>query len=224
MSDVASDKRCWQAVAFKAHLTIIHLRRQIETLQTPVKSSLVEEPKEPSVEKPIKTVFNYIKQPFVVIPLELLNAVHNSMTPLHLACMSNNPSAVQWLINAGANVDLATCDGFTALHWAAMRGHVCCLELLLKANAFADPLSITEWTPLSRAVWRRSFATKAKGDDEYDRLTECMMLLLTYGAQIRLVKSAFRPDKAKVESLAFLKQSNDPVSDWLQAECELFLN
>ena len=92
---------------------------------------------------------------------------------------------------------------------------------MLEANAKPDPLSITEWTPLSRAVWRRSFVDE--GTDFNVRLTQCMMLLLRSGAQIKLVKSEFRPAKKDIESLANSKQTGDSVRDWLESEHELFL-
>lgn len=215
-----SDVECWRNVAFKAHCNLIRLRRQIETLQQSTLNR--SKPIKDSIEEPtILSVFRLIKQPFAAVAVELLDAVHNSMTPLHLACMSDNPSAVQWLIRHGANVNLATSDGFTALHWAAMRGHEVCLDLLLKADAYADPLSIMKWTPLSRAVWRRSFSDNSS--DEHSRLTQCMMLLLAYGAQIKNVKSMFRPAKIDIEVLAHSKQSGDSVGDWLESESELFL-
>ena len=42
------------------------------------------------------------------------------------------------LIQAGANVNAVQHEGATPLYYAAMRGHVECVKLLLQANAAVD--------------------------------------------------------------------------------------
>ena len=43
-------------------------------------------------------------------------------TPLHLAAEAGRKMVVEALINAGADVNLASSHGNTALHWAAGNG------------------------------------------------------------------------------------------------------
>jgi ankyrin repeat protein len=118
-----------------------------------------------------------------------INTVYKSLTPLHFACLVNKPQAVQWLLDHGADVDFATEDGFTAIHWAAMKGHFDCLRLLLDRGAKVDPETITEWTPLSRAMQR---LPNIEGDTVVDPVVlgqyeKCIELLLLHGAKLDVV-------------------------------------
>lgn len=57
------------------------------------------------------------------------------------------------LLDAGANIDNA--DGFwgnTALGWAADKGHIDCVRLLLERGARIDPVNALGWSPLVNAV------------------------------------------------------------------------
>ena len=51
-----------------------------------------------------------------------VTAQEQKVTPLWLAASCGEASAVTALANAKANVSLATCDGFTPLHVAALKG------------------------------------------------------------------------------------------------------
>lgn len=56
-------------------------------------------------------------------------------TPLLLAAMFNQPTALRELLGADAAVGAAGYDGRTALHWAALNGSTRMLEALLAAGA-----------------------------------------------------------------------------------------
>lgn len=57
----------------------------------------------------------------------------DGMTPLHMAAMAGNESALLFLLQKGANVN-AKCrkQKFTPLHWALYKGHEKCARLLLQ--------------------------------------------------------------------------------------------
>lgn len=59
-------------------------------------------------------------------------------TPLHTAVYSLDVATTEALIAAGANVDAQDGEGISALHWAASRGSVGCLDLLLEASCFPN--------------------------------------------------------------------------------------
>ena len=52
-----------------------------------------------------------------------------------MASIRNNLMIVMELTKAGADVNLAMCDGATALHMAARHGHECCAAMLIQAGA-----------------------------------------------------------------------------------------
>mmetsp|Transcript_4589 Transcript_4589/g.8020 ORF Transcript_4589/g.8020 Transcript_4589/m.8020 type:complete len:235 (+) Transcript_4589:2-706(+) len=58
-------------------------------------------------------------------------------SPLHIASMEGFEKVIARLIEAGANTDAQNVLGWTPLMWAAARGHVEAVRVLLKANA--DP-------------------------------------------------------------------------------------
>lgn len=59
-------------------------------------------------------------------------------SPIHLAALNNRAEIVSLLLKAGAQRDLAGPDGRQALHYAAARGAVAALEVLLAAGADPD--------------------------------------------------------------------------------------
>lgn len=59
-------------------------------------------------------------------------------TPLHTAVYSLDVATTEALIAAGADVDAQDGEGISALHWAASRGSVGCLDLLLEASCFPN--------------------------------------------------------------------------------------
>lgn len=71
-------------------------------------------------------------------------------------------------------------DGWTALHFAAEKGHVECVELLLREGAEVDARSLTGSTPLHLAAERGR--------------KECMTLLLSARACRKRCDRAMRRD------------------------------
>ncbi|XP_058801049.1 uncharacterized protein LOC131669875 [Phymastichus coffea] len=57
------------------------------------------------------------------------------MTPLHYAAQYGRKNEVVLFVNAGANIEAATCDGVTALHLAVMRGQVEIARYLIERGA-----------------------------------------------------------------------------------------
>lgn len=62
----------------------------------------------------------------------------NGRTALHTAVYSADSTSTEALIKCGANVNAQDNAGICALHWAASRGAIDCLELLLAADAFPN--------------------------------------------------------------------------------------
>ena len=82
-------------------------------------------------------------------------------TPLHRAVRNMHKEMIEFLLNMGADVDVAEADGVTALHVAASLGNVDCIFLL--AGVFqANVNAVTEThgkTPLAIAVKSECMAT-----------------------------------------------------------------
>merc|ERR1740139_1870732 len=70
---------------------------------------------------------------------ELMDVAFNGNTMLMAASFHGRDVAAEWLLEkkAGVNAPSASISrpGFTALHLAAMRGHVRCCKMLLAARA-----------------------------------------------------------------------------------------
>ncbi|XP_071548370.1 uncharacterized protein [Panulirus ornatus] len=99
----------------------------------------------------------------------LLWAASAEVRPSHVYCPSGSADAILALINAGASVSAEDKDGLTALHCAASRGHLDCLDCLVNfCGAEVDTLDSNGCTPLFYAV------TLGHAD--------CTQLLLHHGA------------------------------------------
>ncbi|KAL5358884.1 ankyrin repeat-containing domain protein [Aspergillus floccosus] len=59
---------------------------------------------------------------------------YTGRTPLHLACMASTPPIVQCLVDHGARLTARVADGRTALHFAAARGAVEIVRILLSRS------------------------------------------------------------------------------------------
>lgn len=57
-------------------------------------------------------------------------------TPLHLAVWNNNLDAVRFLVEQGADTGAPNEEGHTPLHWAAKKGQLETVVLLLKSNSW----------------------------------------------------------------------------------------
>ena len=61
----------------------------------------------------------------------------NGLTFLHYTCIYNYPKLVPVLLSAGADPNMATRSGQSALHLVAVRGHAHIASMLLTAGASA---------------------------------------------------------------------------------------
>ncbi|KAL8732752.1 MAG: hypothetical protein Q9166_002533 [cf. Caloplaca sp. 2 TL-2023] len=73
--------------------------------------------------------------------------------PLIWAARNGHHSAVELLVDHGADVAAENAEGVTALYWAANNGHASVVELLLKGGAHCRPRDKIGWTPLHRAAF-----------------------------------------------------------------------
>ncbi|KAF2029034.1 hypothetical protein EK21DRAFT_113257 [Setomelanomma holmii] len=88
-------------------------------------------------------------------------------TPLHVACAQNNNwTAVQCLLDMGANVNLKTMYGSTALHYAAALGHEEVCKRLLRN---AEPSYVNEYDEAGRNA---GFYANEAGHDEVVKLLD----------------------------------------------------
>ena len=76
-------------------------------------------------------------------------------TALHIVTARREATWIRFLINNGANPNLANKEGVTPLMLATRIGHIEGVTELLEAGADVDPLSVTGETPLIFAVHRR---------------------------------------------------------------------
>lgn len=76
-------------------------------------------------------------------------------TPLHIAVTRNMPKTVQWLLRHRASCSGTDGDGYQALTWACIKGHLQIVKILLEARASTEEVALsTGKTPLSLAAER----------------------------------------------------------------------
>ncbi len=92
---------------------------------------------------PSKTIRAMFLAFFLLVPActqdvesELLEAARNGQT-----------ERVRDLLDGGADVDTQNADGFTALKWASIRGHIATVQALLDAGADVDVRDSRSQTP-----------------------------------------------------------------------------
>ena len=84
-------------------------------------------------------------------PQTQVNAMNSvEETPLMLAALNNQFDVAQVLIERGAEVNR---KGWTPLHYAATKGHIAMMRLLLENNAYIDAESPNGTTPLMMAAY-----------------------------------------------------------------------
>ena len=83
----------------------------------------------------------------------LTGAVH-----LHWAAKNGYPTAIDALLNAGADIDARDRERCTPLHWAAQNGHTNAITTLLDAGA--DPMAQTANGLTPRAVAQKQGRTE----------------------------------------------------------------
>ena len=74
------------------------------------------------------------------------------LPPLHWACSNGTLELVKDLINHGADLDLKTVMGNTALHTASRGGHSAVAQILIETGLDVDAVDVRGWTPLAIAV------------------------------------------------------------------------
>jgi ankyrin repeat protein len=84
---------------------------------------------------------------------DISSADLNGLTPLHVACRSNNLSEVVHLLELGADINCESYRGWTPLRMAVRGGHIECVNLLLSYNTCdIDRATRTGITPLHLAA------------------------------------------------------------------------
>ncbi|MCU6433600.1 ankyrin repeat domain-containing protein [Undibacterium sp. Jales W-56] len=86
-----------------------------------------------------------LKQPDIKIEAR----ANNGDTAIMLACFEGNVVAVKQLLEADAQINR---PGWTALHYAAAKGNVEIIGILLEHSAYIDAASPNDTTPLMMAV------------------------------------------------------------------------
>ncbi len=76
-------------------------------------------------------------------------------TALMRACIGGQSKTVRILLEAGADPNVKRDDGQRALHFAATRGDLACVKLLLKYGADVDAQDHFKRTPSLNAKWHR---------------------------------------------------------------------
>jgi len=94
---------------------------------------------------------------------ELVNAQNPSgMTPLHLAAWEGHAAVTEFLLQHGADPNVAEANGNTPLHFAASYGYTEIARLLLEHGAQVNARNKDGKTPLSRGRSRREVAELLK--------------------------------------------------------------
>ncbi|KAE8385233.1 ankyrin repeat-containing domain protein [Aspergillus alliaceus] len=103
-------------------------------------------------------------------------------TPLQCAAMSGNKRMFFFLVGKGAKVDIETSKGETLLHLTPPSNQDCMdiLAMLLKMSLEVEALNSNGWTPLQQTV----FVGTGAPDIEFDKTSEYIELLISYGADI----------------------------------------
>jgi len=110
-------------------------------------------------------------------------------TPLMLAALNNKLALAKLLIQRGADVNQA---GWTPLHYAATKGHIDMMRLMIDHSAYLDAESPNGTTPLMMAAhYGTPMATK---------------LLLEEGADPRI------QNRLGINALEFARKANKPES------------
>lgn len=72
---------------------------------------------------------------------------------LTTACWLGEVEVARYLLDLGVDPEAGTATGMNALHWAANRGQLAVVELLLSRGVSADALSMYGGTVLDTALW-----------------------------------------------------------------------
>lgn len=86
--------------------------------------------------------------------LAINHTTSSGQTLLHLAVFLNFPSIVKFLLNHGIDFDARDKNGYTALHFAALKKSLKCARLLVEAGAALDIVNALGKTPAEIAPSR----------------------------------------------------------------------
>ncbi|KAH8797776.1 ankyrin repeat-containing domain protein [Flagelloscypha sp. PMI_526] len=81
-----------------------------------------------------------------------MHADEHKQTPLHYAAKSGCTDIVKALVNAKADLNVASSEGQTPLHYAARSGSIDAMTILLNANVELNVANTEGWTPLHYAA------------------------------------------------------------------------
>lgn len=107
-----------------------------------------------------EVINNEDKQTFsdmVMLGYDIDEKDSDGYTPLMIAASLGKAEFAEFLINNGANVNLRSNTGLTAMHRAAQGGHTQIILLLSEADAFIDMSDVEGHTPLMKAVQAEKF-------------------------------------------------------------------
>ena len=97
---------------------------------------------------PNKSIIVMLLALLILIPA----CMQNVNSELLEAAKNGQTERVKDLLDAGADVDTKTADGFTALKWAVVRGYTGIVQVLLDAGADVDVRDNHGQTPLMLAA------------------------------------------------------------------------
>jgi Ankyrin repeats (3 copies) len=122
----------------------------------------------------------------VVLIGSSVRADAREVIPLIEAAKTSDGAAVQTLLKAGADVNAASVDGTTSLHWAARRDAAEVADLLIRAGAHPDRPNRYGVTPLALAAANGSGEMivygSAMGDGNQHAFPDIPTLILGKGA------------------------------------------
>ena len=138
----------------------------------------------------------------------------SAFPPIIEAARSNNAQALQLLLEAGANPNLAREEGDTALHHAVLYGAVDCVKLLIAAGADIEAREISDSTPLDLALLQEEDDTA----ELRQRKEECARLLQEAGATPSATEEtpAQLPEKAPQVSDEELEEQRALLKEYAQ--------
>jgi ankyrin repeat protein len=102
----------------------------------------------------VKAIYKNRRNQFTKILVSGLqiNPVNANITPLMCACVTNKPSMVKALLEAGAKIDIQDAEGKTPLISCSQLGHSSMVDCLIKWGANLDICSNIGYTALGYAI------------------------------------------------------------------------